>query len=280
MALSRAGMTPYTMSEPIMPPVDELKERPFSFYPPILNVEHNEWILKEATWSEMLVANTKSDLVVAVPRRYFGQVSQIEEPVMIVGLSRELEYKTGSVWPTERKVVAMPTKVVQMGRRPGTADHEPKSPGGLKTIIGMGDSGTDTRISRMILTIFGGIAIIGLLIWALVEFTPAAKPTFVAKDQTYLELTREDDYHAVLRKLGNPSADRFKASEGEIQYRALTYKDRGYVIILMGTSRESARYIGTLSFTADKKKDWQPLHYIEFTHGATTASMLRTLPKF
>jgi len=280
MACPRAGTTPHIMSEPIMPPVDELKERSFSFYPPILNVEHNEWILKEATWSEMVVANTKSDLVVAIPRRYFGQVSQVEEPVMIVGLSKELEYRTGSVWPTEREVLAMPGNVVRMGRRPGATAQEPKSPGRLKTITGLGDSGTDTRISRMILTVFGGIAIAGLLIWALIEFTPAAKPTFVAKDQTYLELTRDDDYHAVVRKLGPPSLDRFKTSEGEIQYRALTYANRGYVIILMGASRESARYIGTLSHSADKKKDWQPMHYIEFTHGATTASMLRALPKF
>jgi hypothetical protein len=268
------------MSEPKMPPAEELKGRAFSFYPPILNVEHNEWMLREATWSEMVVANTKANVVVAVPRRYFGEISQIEEPVMIVGLSRELEYKTGSVWPTERKVVAMPGKVVQMGRRPGTAGEEPKSPGGLKSIIGMGDSGTDTRISRMILTVFGGIAFAGLLIWALVEFTPQAKPTFVAKDQAYLELTREDDYYAVVRKLGQPSLDRFKPTGGEIQYRALTYNGRGYVIILMGTGRDAVRYIGTLSYTTDKQKDWQPMHFVEFARGASTASMLRTLPKF
>lgn len=268
------------MSEPIMPPVDELKGRAFSFYPPILNIEHNAWTLKEATWSEMLVTNTKMALEVAIPRRYFGQVSQIEEPVMIVGLNRELEYKTGAVWPTERKVLAMPGKVLQMKRQPGQPGEEPKSPGGLKSITGLGDSGTDSRISRMIMTIFGAIAFVGVLIWALVEFTPAAKPTFVAKDQAYLELTRDDDYHAVVRKLGAASLDRYKAGEGEIHYRALTYKDRGYVIILMGTEREQVRYIGTLSYSDDKKKDWQPMHYVEFAKGATTVSMLRTLPKF
>lgn len=268
------------MSEPIKPPVDELEGRPFSFYPPILNVEHNEWTLKEATWSEIVVENTKSDMVVAVPRRYFGQVSQVEEPVMIVGLTKELEYKTGSVWPTERKVFSMPGKVVPMRRQPGAADHEPKSPGKFGSIAGFGDSGTDSRISRLILTVFGGLAFVGLLIWALVEFTPSAKPTFVAKDQTYLELTRDDDFHAVVRKLGNPSLDRYKSSEGEIHYRAMTYKDRGYVIILMGTDHDSVRYIGTLSYSTDKKKDWQLMHYVEFARGATTVSMLRTLPKF
>lgn len=268
------------MSEPIIPPVDELKGKSFSFYPPILNIEHNEWTLKEATWSEMIVSNTTMPLEVAIPRRYFGQVSQIDDPVMIVGLSRELEYKTGAVWPTERRVLAMPAKVLTMKRPAGQPDLEPKSPGKLKSITGLGDSDTDTRISRMILSIFGAIAFVGVLIWALVEFTPAAKPTFVAKDQAYLELTRDDDFHAVVRKLGAPSLDRFKGSDGEIHYRALTYRDRGYVIILMGTEREQVRYIGTLSYSTDKKKDWQPMHFVEFAKGATTVSMLRTLPKF
>lgn len=268
------------MSEPIMPPVDELKGRPFSFYPPILNITHNEWTLKEATWSEMLVSNTKMHLEVAVPRRYFGQVSQVEEPVMIVGLNRELEYQTGAIWPTERKVLAMPGKVLPMPRKKGEASDEPKSPGAFKSITGLGDSGTDSRISRMILTIFGAVVFVGILVWALVEFTPAARPTFVAKDQAYLELTRDDDFHAVVRKLGAPSLDRFKSTEGEIHYRALTYNGRGYVIILMGTEREQVRYIGTLSHSGDTKKDWQPMHYVEFAKGATTVSMLRTLPKF
>ncbi|MBA3975297.1 MAG: hypothetical protein C0504_13910 [Candidatus Solibacter sp.] len=268
------------MSEPITPPVEDLKKRAFSFYPPILNIEHNEWKLKEATWSEMLVSNTKMDLEVAIPRRYFGQAPEIEEPVMIIGLNRELEYKTGAVWPTERKVLAMPGKVAPMKRPAGQPGQEPKAPGGLKAITGMGDTGTDTRISRMILTVFGAIAFAGILVWALVEFTPAAKPALVAKDQAYLDLTRDDDYHAVVRKMGAPSEDRYKAGEGEIHYRAMTYKDRGYVIILMGAERGQVRYIGTLSHSGDRKKDWQPMHYVEFAKGATTVSMLRTLPRF
>jgi hypothetical protein len=268
------------MSDPIMPPVDELKGRQFSFYPPILNVERNEWTLQEATWSEMVVVNPKSGLVVAVPRRYFGQISQVEEPVMIVGLTRELEYKTGAIWPTERKVLSMPGKVVPMRRVRGSAKDEPKSPGVFKSIAGLGDSGTDSRMSRLILTVFGAIAFVGILVWALVEFTPAAKPTYIAKDQAYLELNRDDDFHAVVRKLGQPTLDRYKPGEGEIYYRAMTYKQRGYVIILMGTEHDSVRYIGTLSYSTDPKQDWQPMHYVEFARGATTISMLRTLPKF
>ncbi len=89
----------------------------------------------------------------------------------------------------------------------------------------------------MILISLGSIAFVSLLLWALVRFTPDAKPTFTAKDQSYLELTREDDYYGVTRRLGIPSADRWKPGEGELKYRALFYRDRGYAIILMGTEQ-------------------------------------------
>jgi len=50
------------MSASPIPELDGLGGRAFSFYPPILNIENNEWELREATWSEILVHNTKSDL--------------------------------------------------------------------------------------------------------------------------------------------------------------------------------------------------------------------------
>jgi hypothetical protein len=267
------------MSAPPSPPTDELRERPFSFYPPILRIEHNEWRLKEATWSEMLVKNTKTGLEVGVPRRYFGQLSSVEEPVMIVGLTRELEYRAGSVWPTERRVLSMPEPVLRKTARvPG--QPAPAAPGRLRSMIGMGSPAAESRVSRLILTALGSVTLVGLAVWAVVALAPETKPTFVGKDQTYLELTRDDDYFAVVRKLGPPTWDRWKTETGELQFRALGYKQRGYAIILMGTDREAARYIGTMTY-AEKGQPWRPLHYIEYARGgASTASMLRTLPPF
>src|SRR5437588_824975 len=40
---------------PIPPPLEHLGARPFSLYPAILNIEHNEWLFRKATWSEILV---------------------------------------------------------------------------------------------------------------------------------------------------------------------------------------------------------------------------------
>jgi hypothetical protein len=76
------------MSAPPTPPfIEQMSRRTFSFFPPILNVEHNEWRLRKTAWSEILVVNAKSDLEVWIPRRLLGDVSSVDEPVMIVGLN-------------------------------------------------------------------------------------------------------------------------------------------------------------------------------------------------
>ena len=57
---------------PVPPPIEQLGPRPFSFFPSILNIEHNEWIYRQATWSEVLVENAKTHAEVWVPRRFIG----------------------------------------------------------------------------------------------------------------------------------------------------------------------------------------------------------------
>src|SRR5580692_4366876 len=106
------------MASPPIPPLqDHLANRPFSLYPPILNIRHNEWIFRKATWSEILVVNRSSGREIRIARCYVGEVSRIEEPVLIVGLCRELEYRDGMVVPAERRVIAMPVAVGEPGAR-------------------------------------------------------------------------------------------------------------------------------------------------------------------
>jgi hypothetical protein len=258
--------------QPLPPEYQDLLERPFSFYPAILGVEQNEWRLVQATWSEMVVRNTRQPLEVAIPRSFFAELSQVEEPVIIVGLRQELEYRSGAIWPHRRKVLSMPH-----GPSAPRADS-PEGPRadlkGISRIGGSGGSKTEKRLEKMILGGLGIVLAITIAVVAVIKFTPAARPTFLAKDQAYLELSNTDDYFAVKRKLGEPSDDRWKAEEGEIQYRALNFKDRGYTVILMGSSREAARYIGALN------EKWLPIHYVELPGHNSSASMLRTLPKF
>ena len=80
----------------------ELRHGRFSFYPAIVGVRHNEWILRRATWTDILVANAKTSEEICIPRRFVGEVSSIEAPFRIVGLVKELEYREGVVLPHRR----------------------------------------------------------------------------------------------------------------------------------------------------------------------------------
>src|SRR6266699_399840 len=115
---------------PIPSPLEHLGVRPFSFYPAILNVEHNEWLFRKATWSEILVVNCKSGAEIWISRRFVGEVSRIDDPVLIVGLNRELEYKGGAVWPFQRRVIEMPVAVggSSTPAPPRTADRSSPAP--------------------------------------------------------------------------------------------------------------------------------------------------------
>src|SRR3712207_4680782 len=101
------------MGAPLVPPPgwEELGDRPFSFYPAILNIAHNEWRYISATWSEVQVRNTKTGEDIWMPRAYLGAISQVDEPAIIVGLRKEVEWRSGAIVPHVRRVLEMPRAV-------------------------------------------------------------------------------------------------------------------------------------------------------------------------
>src|SRR5271156_7118916 len=109
---------------PIPGSFENLRPRPFSFYPPIVNVEHNQWLLRRANWTDFQVINTKTKDELCVPRRFVGEGALVEEPVMIVGLVKELEYHEGVVLPHVRRVIEMPRAVNASG--PGRVMGPPR----------------------------------------------------------------------------------------------------------------------------------------------------------
>jgi len=252
------------------PSLDHLATRPFSFYPPILNIEHNEWLFRKSTWSEILVVHCKSGNEIWIPRRYVGEVSRVDDPVLIVGLIKELEYRGGTVWPYQRRVLEMP---IAVGAPALSAPARPPDPA-LAVEMRVG-SATDTRIIKLI---GGAVALaivcvlIGLNLVRVGELRQRVK--FTTKDQTYLELSARDDFFAVVQKLGRPVQDRWQTETGAIQYQALSYPDRGYTVILMGGDRKSALYIGTMD------NNWTPVHSVDLRAGGTTFAMLRGLKRF
>src|ERR671927_481255 len=106
------------MPAPVPPSIEHLGDRPFSFYPAIIGVDHNEWIFSRATWSEVLVVNRASKQELWIPRRLVGEVSRIDDPVVIVGLNKELEMKGGMVVPHDRRIIEIPRAVNDVPRPP------------------------------------------------------------------------------------------------------------------------------------------------------------------
>src|SRR5579872_284228 len=247
------------MSLPPISSLEHLGNRPFSFYPPILNIEHNEWLFRRGTWSEILVLNSRSDLEVWIPRRFLGEISQIEDPVVIVGLVKELEYKAGAVWPHQRRVIEMPVAVGERARPTLPPGDTPAPVIGIRP-----QSITDSRMGKLVgLTILVGV--VGSVIAVSLFREGPLRPRMVdgTGDQGYLELTHGDDYYAVVRKLGRPGVDRWQSDTGAIQFRSLWYPGRGYFVILMGDTRASARYIGAMDAS------WHPVHDVPLRTGGS-----------
>jgi hypothetical protein len=247
-----------------MPALEELGDRPFSFYPAILNIEHNEWTLKRAAWSEILVTNAKTGQELWVPRRFVGEVSSVGEPVMIIGLNKELEFKAGAVWPRQRRLISMPRAGSRFLSSEKTAGEQPHFGGGHRI------SGPEAKVGRLI----GGVLLVGVALLVIVVAITQRPVSYKGIEQLSLQLNGYDDYNSIVRKFGAPSEDHWRSESGEIQYRALRFKDHNFTLILMGVDRKSARYIGAMD------KNWVPVHSVLVSTGDTTLAMLRRLSKF
>lgn len=254
-------------------PLSVLEGRRFSFFPAIRNVEHNEWTLENETWSEFLARNVHEGEEVWIPRGMLGEISSTDSPVLIVGLQRELEYKAGSVFPYRNPVVQMPSSPkVREAARAGTERPPPPSRA----------SSTESQGLQLI----GRALLIGLavcLVFILFAFEGARRP-FTAlfredsstADQRYLALSRFDHYHDVTIKLGKPEREQWLGKEEtELQFQALWYPSRSYVVILMGGTRSEVRYAGTLHDPSRKVLDSARL-----SGGGDTSSLMKNLPKF
>ncbi len=236
------------MSVSLPTPLDQLRNCPFSFYPPIVNIEHNEWLYARATWTEIQVINTKTSTELWVPRRFVGEVSLVGDPVMIVGLLKELEYKEGLVAPHVRRVIEMPRAVNDSPRPPAQRstgeDRRPQRPA---DVVGIRiETPRESRTGRMV---FGTVAA-GLLAFVAVELvrdaTLGSRLVPSAAAHIDLPLTADDDYDSVTSKLGAPGKDQWRSagqrdSSSEILYRRLWYPRRGFAVILI-----DGRYAGAL----------------------------------
>lgn len=257
------------MAHPAPLQLESMGDRRFSFYPPIVGVEHNEWTFVEGRWSEILVRNSKSENEVWIPRNYLGEISKVDEPVMIVGLRRELEYKSGSIWPYTRRVIEMPASPAMA--KPSAAP--PPAPPSAVAELRMG--GTESGISKMIAAaLVIGIVLAGTFVLIQRQKQRGGTIEYQGVMQADLGLTANDGYFDVVRKLGQPESDKWQSEQGEMQYRMLSYPKHDYHVILMGSDRENAHYIGT------KDSQWRTVHAVPLPGGGNTEPILRSVKRF
>lgn len=245
---------------PLPTPLQHLGGRRFAFYPPIRNIEHNEWLYRRATWSECVVANTRSGEEYWVPRIFLGDVSRVDEPVMVVRLNRELEFRSGAVIPRERAVIEFPAPAVD---RPATP-----RPGHLAPVVNIRlEPKTEVRAWRWI----GVAAVLGTVAFAIVADFARQMPSHQRAEffryRSYLQLSSGDDYASVVSRLGPPARVSVVPSRGHV-FRSLAYPARHYSVILMGAQRDEARYIGTLDAYG------RVLDSVRFPDGSASDSLL------
>jgi hypothetical protein len=224
---------------PLPTTLEKLGNRPFSFYPPILGFERNAWLFRQATWPEMLVVNAQSGRELWIPRRFVGEVSRIEEPLLIVGLLKELEYRDGAVWPHRRRVIQMPVAVGAEGMVQDISHMRGRAGPAMVVQISL-HSPADQRKAR---TVVGAvvIGILGVLVAAGVVGESQMRPRHIS----YRNLRPGDDANLVERILGPSARREWHPESGQLR---LVYPRRGYTVVLSGPSRGEARYSFVIPF--------------------------------
>ncbi len=150
------------MSAPLVPsPLDYIGFRRFAFYPPIKNVQPNEWVLGAGSWSEVQIVNSQTGAGIWIPRQYIGAVSETYDPVLIVGLVKELEYRAGALEPRVKRVIQMPQNVE---KRPRLTEDPSSRPSGPAPVIGIRiENREDSPMNKALVTLGIGAIVVSLL---------------------------------------------------------------------------------------------------------------------
>jgi hypothetical protein len=145
------------MSAPLVPsPLDYIGLRRFLFYPPIRNAEPNEWLLGSGSWFEVQVVNSRTGNELWIPRQYIGAVSETDGPLLTVGLTKELEYRSGLLEPRIKRVIEMPAQALK------DDSHRPHS--GPAPVVGIRlENQEGSHINRAMATLMIGAIAVCLL---------------------------------------------------------------------------------------------------------------------
>jgi hypothetical protein len=250
-------------------PLDQLGHRRFSFYPAIVSIEHNEWLFRSSDWDEIQVMNTKTHEEVWIPRRFLGGVSSAEEPVVIVGLVKELEYREGAIVPLIRRVIEMPRAVNDVPRPINAAPRLER----LAPVVGIRIESEDHPSKRrgLLPKVALGllVCVIGLAIFRDGPFSTRAR-FFTATPRIPLPFTADDDYLSIVSRIGRPASDFVRNGPGG-EIHLLRYPDRGYALVLYGAHRDQAQYVGALG------RGGRVIHSVTLADGTDSSAFIARL---
>jgi hypothetical protein len=157
------------MSAPLVPsPLDYIGPRRFALYPAIKNVEPNEWLLGKGSWTEVQVVNARTGSKMWIPRQCIGAVSDAHDGILIVGLTKELEYRAGALGPRFKRVIEMPRESKPQ-QRPRIEPH-PRPPGPAPVIGIRVEDREDSSMSRAVVTLAVAAVIVALIAAVLAVF--------------------------------------------------------------------------------------------------------------
>jgi len=260
---------------PLPVPLQQLGGRRFSFYPPIRNLDHNEWLYRRATWSEVVIVNTSTGEEVCVPRAVIGDVSITDHPIVIVGLKRELEWKEGAICTHRRPVIELPVAVNQSGF------VVPPHPERLAPVVSIRlESHRKLYTGRKIGV---GLMLGAVACWVAVNVERQSqvhqRADALLLSRSYLQLSPGDDYGTVVRKLGKPAMDQRVSGphidkQWDERLRVLSYPRRQFAVVLAGTAAGDFRYIGAVDPLG------RVLNAPTLPDGSSAASVLHALPRF
>lgn len=249
---------------PLIHPLQELGARRFSFYPPVRNVEHNEWQFRRATWSEVVVVNTHTREEALLPRASVGEISVVDHPVVIVGLRRELEWRDGAVYPHRRPVIEFPQAIAVNGGEAVPAEPAVRSHR-LAPVVSI-------RLEPRPAARTGVKVAVAVMLGAVACLLAADIVREVQVRQRSTKLSAEDDAASIVRKLG-PAARETTIGE----YQILVWPVRRVSVVL-----KNRHYIGAID-SGGRVLDAVALpdgHSPGTTAPGTTAALLRSLPRF
>ena len=221
-------------------PLELLGGRAFSFFPPILNLPHNQWRYRESTWTEFSVVNTASGEEVWIPRMFLGEISRIGEPIAIVGLRRELEFRAGAIAVVRRAVIEMPMAVNDVRRSVHATSLAPVIPIRL-------EPPPQSRRGRKIgvAVMLGAVALTFVAdMVRQVDWQRRADAFRFAR--AWRRLSPGDTFPSVATKVGPPAADASFTSVQGLRFRVLSWPNRQMKIVLMATGSEEEHYLGTV----------------------------------